>query len=136
VKQAHRILLVEDNAEDVLFFKRALAQAGVKCAIETAPDGQRAVEQLTGGDTSHVLLDLKLPRKSGLEVLEWMRSQPRLRELPVIVLTSSELRDDHERAEALGIDGYFVKPVSTKGLVEIVRAIANRWKIPAENADH
>lgn len=132
MKPEVRILLVEDNAEDVLFFKRALKQTRLACVLETAEDGQRAVEKLEESDSFHVLLDLKLPRKSGLEVLEWIRHHPGLKGLPVIILTSSELRNDYNRAQELGVDAFFVKPVSVKGLTDVVRAIAERWKIPTQ----
>lgn len=135
------ILLVEDDPDDVAFFKRALAKAGLSCDLRVAEDGQQAMDQLSAGSDSgkasasrkpsHVLLDLKLPRKSGLEVLEWIRSHATLGRMPVIVLTSSELPSDVEQAQALGVDAYLVKPLSSMALLDTVRKIADRWKIPS-----
>jgi CheY-like chemotaxis protein len=126
------ILLVEDNREDVLFFRYALTKAGFAWNLRVAEDGQKAVDQLSRSATSalsHVLLDLKLPIKSGLEVLEWIRKHPALAQTPVIVLTSSDVPSDVERARALGVDAYLIKPLTTNGLVETIRTIAERWKL-------
>jgi CheY-like chemotaxis protein len=128
-----KILLVEDSSEDVLFFKKAFVQAGLVCSLEVATDGQEAMERLAAGvgtDPSHVVLDLKLPRFSGLEVLSWIRSHPVLDRMPVIILTSSQLPTDIQKATALGIDAFLVKPVSFRDLVGVVHGIADRWKIP------
>jgi len=128
-----KILLVEDSSEDVLFFKKAFVQAGLVCSLEVAVDGQEAMERLASGagtDPSHVVLDLKLPRFSGLEILSWMRTHPVLVRMPAIILTSSQLPMDIQKATALGVDAFLVKPVSFRDLVEVVHGIARRWKIP------
>jgi two-component system response regulator len=129
----NRILLVEDSAEDVLFFKRAVAKAALRCSLEVVANGQLAIDRLSAGALprpTHVLLDLKMPLVSGLEVLAWIRSQPAVATLPVIVLTSSQLSSDSSRANELGVDAFLVKPVSSKALLDIVRVIAERWNIP------
>jgi CheY-like chemotaxis protein len=125
------VLLVEDDPEDVLFFKRSLVKAGFSWNVRVAEDGQKAVDQLSGpaSGLSHVLLDLKLPVKSGLEVLEWIRKHPALGSLPVIVLTSSDVPSDVERARSLGVDAYLIKPLTTAALVDTIRTIADRWKL-------
>ena len=128
-----RILLVEDSPEDVLFFKRAAAKAGLRCSLEVVANGQLAIDRLSAGALprpTHILLDLKMPLVSGLEVLAWIRSHPAVATLPVIVLTSSQLSSDSSRAHELGVDAFLVKPVSSKALLEIVREIAGRWNIP------
>jgi CheY-like chemotaxis protein len=133
------ILLVEDNPEDVSFLQRALAKAGLSWNLRVADDGQKAIEELSAPQgagasseppTSHVILDLKLPRKSGLEVLAWIRAHPRWKSVPVIVLTSSEVNSDVQGAQSLGIDAYLVKPLTLKGLMETVQQIAATWKLP------
>jgi two-component system response regulator len=132
-----RLLLVEDSSEDVLFFRRAVREAGLGCSLEVAADGQEAINRLqVGGEMalSHVILDLKLPRMSGLEILAWMRSRPDLRERPVIILTSSQVPSDIQKASELGIDAFLVKPVSFRELVDVVRVIADRWKFPTAAA--
>jgi CheY-like chemotaxis protein len=132
------ILLVDDNGEDVGFFKRAAVKAELGCRLMVAEDGQQAIERLSMGEGSgepaearptHVLLDLKLPRRSGLEVLAWIRNHAALRAMPVIVLTSSEVQSDMHHARTLGIDAYLVKPLTTAELVDVARRIAAQWKI-------
>jgi two-component system response regulator len=125
------ILLVEDDPEDVRFFKRAAEKAGLDCRLVVAEDGQIAVDRLSSREDgpTHVLLDLKLPRKSGLEVLEWIRSHSTLGKTPVIVLTSSEVQSDLQRAHGLGVDAYLVKPLTSAELEGVVRRIADRWNI-------
>ena len=130
-----RVLLVEDSPEDILFFRKACAQAGWTWPLEVVKDGQEAVDSLSarqGSDTcpSHLILDLKLPGVSGLQILEWIRAHPVLATLPVIILTSSQVPSDIHQASALGVDAFLVKPVSFKALVDVVHEIAARWKIP------
>ena len=126
------ILLVEDSEDDILFLRRAFRKTGLAVTFEVAYDGLEAVERLSADASpfTHVLLDLKLPKKSGLEVLEWLRGRPDLASLPVIVLTSSREKSDVDRARALGVDDYFVKPVSFVELVDLVRGIAGMWALP------
>jgi len=134
------ILLVEDSPEDVLFFKKALAQAGLKCDLEVVNDGMQAVDRLSACDAAqladpapcptHVVLDLKMPRMSGIEVLAWIRAHRTFRKLPAIILTSSQVASDLNKAQTLGVDAFLVKPVTFKGLVDIVGIIGERWKIP------
>ena len=133
-----RLLLVEDTPEDSLFFRKALVQAGLQCSLEVLSDGQRVVDRLVEGDgplPSRVVLDLKLPGLSGLEILAWIRAHPGLQHLPVIILTSSQVPSDVHTANVLGVAAFLVKPVSFKSLVEVVQGIAERWKIPIAAAD-
>jgi CheY-like chemotaxis protein len=133
------VLLVEDDENDRLFFERAVRKSGYAWKVSSAETGREAVDYLSGAGKfadrsawpapSHVLLDLKLPELSGLEVLEWIRAHPTLRALPVIVLSSSREPSDIERAKALGVDAYEVKPVEFRALVSTVRSIAERWHI-------
>jgi CheY-like chemotaxis protein len=128
------ILLVEDEPDDVFFFQSAAKKAGLTHAIEVATDGRSAVARLSrvvdmaGAETppSLVLLDLKLPYLSGLEVLEWLRRQPALHAVPALMLTSSDQENDIENAYRLGAFGYLVKaPAPT--MVGLVRAIDEFW---------
>ena len=130
------MLLVEDNDADILFFKRALARTGSDVPLRVAMSGVAAVEALSEGapPSSLVLLDLKLPRMSGLEVLEWMRSQSRLGDVRTVVLTSSSQESDIRRAYALGATGYIVKPVDSALLQDAVAAIVAYWADPGEAA--
>jgi CheY-like chemotaxis protein len=107
-----RVLLVEDDEDHVFLIRRALADlAGVAVAVEVAADGEQALERLArarfeaGGLPQLVLLDLKMPRMGGLEVLGHLRADEITRDLPVVVLTSSEHREDREEALRLGRPG-------------------------------
>lgn len=134
-----RVLLVEDDESDVLFFQRALRALGARLDLETARDGEEAVQFLSRSDghppPDRVLLDLKLPRRSGIEVLTWIRSNPALQNLSVTIMTSSGEPSDLARIKKLGIDEYILKPVSYQGLVEVVGVLCRKWKIPIKDAD-
>jgi len=134
----HTILLVEDDSNDVLLLQRAFRRAGLMHALQIVTDGDQAVSYLNGDGEfadrqAHplpalVLLDLKLPRRSGLEVLEWLRNQPEnLKALPVIVLTSSRLSEDVDRAYGLGANSYMAKPSGNyDGLAEMVKNLEKK----------
>jgi CheY-like chemotaxis protein len=133
------LLLVEDNEDDVFLMTRALKNAGVDLPVQVVGDGQQAVEYLgrTGqfagrGDSLNpmaVFLDIKLPRVSGLEVLRWIRSQPEVRRLVVIVLTSSNHPTDLRQAYDLGANSYVVKPASYEHLVQFAEAFKSYWLV-------
>ena len=131
------VLLVEDEENDVFFMKYAFKEVGVLNPLHVAVDGQEAMDYLSGNgryaDRERfplpclTLLDLKLPRVMGLEVLKWMREQPALKTLIVIILTSSRLGPDIERAYQLGANAYLVKPSSPPELYKIATSIKQFW---------
>jgi CheY-like chemotaxis protein len=131
------ILAVEDEDDDVALLKRAFRKAGLVNPVRFLADGEQAVSYLAGEGEyadreayplpSLILLDLKLPRKSGLEVLAWLREQPVLRRIPVVVLTSSKQNVDLERAYDLGANSYLVKPVAFTDLLEMIGALQLYW---------
>ena len=131
------ILHVEDDPNDVLLIGRAFRKAVVSANVQVVNDGDQAVEYLNGDNAyaqreqfpvpTLVLLDLKLPRKSGIEVLQWIRSKPGLRRIPVVMLTSSRQPVDINRAYDLGVNAYLVKPVSFETLVEMLRMLESFW---------
>lgn len=141
------VLLVEDNEDDVFFFRSAARKAGWSHEVAVAPDGRAALEALqrhlagesAKGRLSLVLLDLKLPYVSGLEVLEWVHTRPALRFLPIVVLTSSEQEADIEAAYRLGAAAFLVKPSQPEGLTDLLRAIETFWlranRLPAAALD-
>jgi len=141
----HTILLVEDDPNDVLLIRRAFRKSDVVNPIQVVGDGEEAIAYLSGrgpyADRERyplpvlLLLDLKLPRKSGFEVLEWLRQQPGLKRLPVAVLTSSAETPDINRAYDLGANSYLVKPVRFEGLLRMVQTLNLYWLIINEKPD-
>jgi CheY-like chemotaxis protein len=131
------ILLVEDDANDIYFMKRAAREAGIFDLLHVAQDGQEAEDYLGGlGEYADrqrfplpcvILLDLKLPRVMGFEVLKWIRQQPALKSIIVIVLTSSDLGPDVDLAYQLGANSYLVKPPNPDRLTEMITRIKQYW---------
>ena len=131
------ILVAEDDPNDALLLIRSIRKADINNPIVTVPDGDAAIEYLGGTGAfsdrdAHplpvvLLLDLKMPRRSGFDVLAWLRAQPELGRLPVVVLTSSRESVDIERAYALGVNSYLVKPGTADELVEIMRKVGPYW---------
>jgi two-component system response regulator len=128
------ILLVEDNESEVTLMRLALRRNGVTAKVTIARDGQEALDILLlpsdGNGNRHpsvVLLDLKLPKVSGLEVLKIVRSQQRLRILPVIVLSGSGREEDIRDAYLLGANSYVRKPVSFDQFSEAVKQLSLYW---------
>lgn len=140
------ILLVEDNEDDVFFMKRALKAAEVKNPFQVVTDGQQAIDYLQGtakfSDRIQfplpclVLLDLKLPHKDGHEVLQWIREQNFLKNLIVIVLTTSREMRDIEKAYALGANAFLVKPPGAPQLTEMMQSLKQFWLVHNEFAPH
>jgi two-component system, response regulator len=123
-----RVLVVEDDSNDVLFLRRALAKRGVDWKVDVASDGEQALKAISADPPpSHVILDLKIPRKNGLEVLGQIRSEPRTRGLRVVVLTSSAEKSDLERATQLGVDLYLIKPVDFSTFLGTIDQIVHTW---------
>ncbi len=126
-----RILHVEDNADDVMLTALAFRKAGVAAKLDVAPDGEAAIAALGNRAAfpllTCVLLDLKLPTISGLDVLRWARTQPLLRRLPIIMLTSSLLPADVNAAYDLGANSYLVKPSDLESLIVLAKTIDLYW---------
>ena|SRR5882724_1714877 len=125
-----RILHVEDNPDDVMLVSLAFGKAGASARLEVATDGEKAIAALQnnpGAPPACVLLDIKLPSISGFDVLSWIRSQPRFRRLPVIMLTSSLLPTDINRAYDLGANSYLAKPPELDSLVALAQTIDLYW---------
>jgi CheY-like chemotaxis protein len=135
----YSILLVEDDSNDVFLIQRAFRKAGIPNPLQVVEDGEAAVFYLAGKPPYNdrdryplpdlILLDLKLPRKSGLEVLEWLRQQAELKRLPVVVLSSSKENREINRAYDLGANSYLVKPVAFEALLDMVKTLNLYWLI-------
>ncbi|MDA8020105.1 MAG: response regulator [Thermoanaerobaculia bacterium] len=127
------VLVVEDDPQDRELTLRALRRANLANAIRIAEDGVAALDYLLGdreyetSAPSLVLLDLKLPKLSGLEVLARLRAEEKTRLVPVVVLTSSKEDRDIERAYELGVNSYIVKPVEFDSFVKAVGRIGFYW---------
>jgi hypothetical protein len=126
------ILLVEDNPADVDLTLRAFARRKLANPVEVARDGEEAlafIDRWEAGDPLPVaiLLDLKLPRVDGLEVLRRLKTHERFRTLPVVVLTSSAEDQDIETAYRLGANSYIVKPVDFEKFLDVATQIELYW---------
>jgi CheY-like chemotaxis protein len=131
------ILLVEDNPDDVFFVERAFHTAQIQHPLFTVGDGHGAINYLSGSaeyaDRSVyplprlVLADLKMPRVSGFDLIEWMRKDKDCRLMPIVVLSSSALPADVNRAYALGANAYMVKPADARSLERLFQTIAEFW---------
>jgi CheY-like chemotaxis protein len=131
------ILLVEDDEDDAELILYAFNKAGIANPIVRAADGDQAAAYIEGTGAyadrqrhplpAIVLLDLKLPRRSGFEVLDIIRAHPPSRHVPVVVLTSSSQQADVERAYERGANSFLVKPVSRDTLLEMVKTLDAYW---------
>ena len=130
-------MLVEDNEDDVFLMKRALKAAAIKNPLHVVEDGQQAIDYLAGLGKfedrakyplpSVIFLDLKLPIKSGMEVLSWLRHQPGMEQVVVLVLTSSSEPSDLKQSYKLGANSYLVKPPTVEKLLELAKACKGFW---------
>ncbi len=135
-------LLVEDNPDDILITKRAFAAGRIYNKLYVVQNGEEAVDFIRkrgkykdAPTPALILLDLKLPKVDGFEVLKEIKSDENLRSIPIIVLTSSEREKDIEEAYKMGCNNYIVKPVSFENFIKTVVEIRQYWliisKIPA-----
>ena len=134
---ARSILLVDDNPSDIALTQRAMARSAIKNPLVVAEDGQQALDYLFGSSTyaSHgagdapilILLDLKLPRIDGLEVLRRIRADSRTRRIPVVILSSSGEQTDIAAGYDLGANSYIRKPVDFHQFAETIRQLGLYW---------
>jgi len=132
------ILLAEDNPNDVELTIEALDQHNLANRVTVAHDGVEAMEYLRRegafkdrepGDPAVVLLDIKMPRKDGLEVLREIRSDPALKKVPVVILTSSREEQDLITSYDLGVNAYVVKPVDFPHFIDAVKQLGVFWAV-------
>lgn len=139
------ILLAEDDEMDVVLLRRAFKDAELSNPLEVVADGQSAIDYLEEKRTlaqirlpALLILDLQMPRRTGMDVLRWRSEQPILRTLPVFVFSSSANRDDVEQAYTLGANGYIVKPPSLAERLNVARFI-KQWlhlnRVPLVSAE-
>src|SRR5688572_1526406 len=131
------ILLAEDNDDHVILIKRAFVQSRLLNPVQVVSDGVQAIAYLNGDGKyadrkefplpALLLLDLKMPNKDGFEVLEWIRDQPTLRNLRVVVLTTSDRIFDVKRAYELGASSFLTKPLDLRDFIQLGPAIKGFW---------
>lgn len=131
------ILLAEDNEDDVFFMERAVKTCGITHPLRVVRDGQAVIDYLSGSSEYSdrtafplpflIFLDLKMPNKSGLEVLNWIRSQAAWQQLLVLILTTSREESDVRRAYALGVNSFLVKPPNANQLNELIKLVKAYW---------
>src|SRR5690349_6894965 len=132
-----RVLIAEDDPSDVFLLQRAFNAAQVPASLHFVRDGQEAIDYLEGGSNFSdreryplpdlMLLDLKMPRLNGFDVLSWLRQQPGLKRLLVTILTSSDQPEDINRAYDLGANSYLLKPHNSGQLSELVAQVKRYW---------
>jgi CheY-like chemotaxis protein len=131
------VLHVDDDPNDTALLEAARRKAEIEFRLENVSDGDQAMAYINGAGPyanrarhpwpTLVLLDLKMPRATGFEILRWIRSHPDCKELPVVVLSGSELQEDIRQAYSMGANSYLVKPLGFEALVELVRNITSAW---------
>lgn len=137
--QGFTILLVEDDENDAFLFKRALKKCGILNPVQWVQDGAEAIAYLTGGAAyvdrtafpfpELIILDLKMPRMPGLDLLAWLRDHRDLQVIPTIVMSSSKHDSDVRQAYDLGANTYFVKPSSFDMLARVIQTLHEYWTL-------
>ena len=131
------ILLVEDRDDDIVLVRKAFEKAELANPMYVVKNGEEAVDYLMGDAPFSnrneyplpdlILLDLKMPKLDGFETLLWLRNQPGIRNIPVVILTSSADLGDVTKAYALGANSYLVKPVDFEHSIELVKVLHRYW---------
>jgi CheY-like chemotaxis protein len=131
-----KVLVVEDDANDVTIIRRAMLKSDVKCELSFAEDGEEALAFLyrkgkfeDAPRPDLILLDLRLPGRDGLEVLAEIKQDDKLRRIPVIVLTGSTREEDMVRAYDSGAASYMTKPVDSKDFERLIQTVQDYWRI-------
>ena len=132
------VLLVEDDLNDIFLVKRAFKKARIQNPLQVVTDGSEAIDYLRGDGKYAdrqvhpvprlIVMDIKMPRKTGFEVLEWVKGQSHhLRRIPVIIVSSSESTEDINRAYELGANAYMVKPMDYRAVEHLFESITHYW---------
>ena len=135
ISNAGEVLVADDDENDVFLLRIAFQKAGLPHTLIHVWDGEEAINYLRRKTSRNanqtkpklLLLDLKMPRVDGFDVLRWLQACPETNSLPVVVLSSSTLPADKKKAKDLGAKDYFVKPSSIDELMTLVRALHERW---------
>jgi CheY-like chemotaxis protein len=137
-KNQFTVLLVEDDLNDIFIVKRAFRSARIPNPLQVVTDGEEAIAYLRGDGKyadrnahplpSLMVMDINMPRRSGFEVLEWVKGKPRpLRRIPIIIVSSSDLPADINRAYELGANAYMIKPMDYRAVEHMFECITHYW---------
>lgn len=131
------VLLVEDDLNDIFLVKRAFKKANIPNPLQVVTDGAEAIHYLQGAEKyadrglyplPHlVVMDIKMPRKTGFEVLEWIKQDGILRRVPVVIVSSSDEVADVNRAYELGANAYMIKPMNFRSVESLFQSITHYW---------
>lgn len=131
------VLLVEDDLNDIFLVKRAFKMAHLENPLQVVTDGQEAIHYLRGDGKyadretyplpKLIVMDIKMPRKTGFEVLEWVKRDGPLRRIPIVIVSSSDRPSDINRAYELGANAYMVKPVNFRAVEHLFQSITHYW---------
>jgi CheY-like chemotaxis protein len=131
------VLLVEDDLNDIFLVKRAFKIARIENPLQVVTDGLEAIQYLRGQGKyadrqTHplpklIVMDIKMPRRTGFEVLEWVKSDGPLRRIPIVIVSSSDNPADINRAYELGANAYMVKPMDFKAVEHLFSSITHYW---------
>ena len=131
------VLLAEDQEDDVFLFRRAIAQVVINHKLQVVHNGDEAIKYLRGSDAfadrakfpfpNVILLDIKMPKVTGLEVLEWLHQHPHCAVIPTVMFTSSDQPQDVKRAFEMGANAFFTKPLAAQEWVELMGLIFHYW---------
>ncbi|HEV2392701.1 MAG TPA: response regulator [Verrucomicrobiae bacterium] len=145
-KKTLKILVAEDDPNDAFLLQYAFSRAALRPQLDFVQDGQEAVDYLNGTGQAGarrapdlLLLDLKMPRLNGFDLLKWLNRQPKLRLVPVIIFSASQEPSDIERAYGLGASSFLVKPPTSEGLDQLIGCFHRywaEWNRAAEQASH
>lgn len=136
-KKQITVLLVEDDLNDIFLVKRAFKMARIQNPLQVATDGLEAIHYLRGEGKfadreayplpKLIVMDIKMPRKTGFEVLEWVKHDPLLRRIPIVIVSSSDSLADINRAYELGANAYMVKPMDYRAVEHLFESITHYW---------
>ena len=129
------ILMADDDPDDRLLAQEALQEIRLDNCLEFVEDGEQLMAYLQQKEEDNgavrqpdlILLDLNMPRKDGREVIEELKANPKLRQIPVVVFTTSKAEEDIVRSYALGVNSFIVKPTSFEGLVDVMQSVNRYW---------
>ncbi len=134
------VLLVEDDLNDIELIKRAFAKIKMNIKLDVVKNGVEGADYLGAVDSNDdkkvpdlIIMDLKLPKKNGHELLDWIKDREGIKHIPVVVFTSSNESRDIEKAYKLGANSYVLKPVSFEKLTELIKTLTTYWLSINEN---